>query len=43
MLAAAFVLGVPAMANVHKEQMRDLAITHWEFTDAEREDLTVRL
>lgn len=39
MLAAAFILGVPAMNTTRKEAMRDLAITRWEFTPEEQAEM----
>jgi hypothetical protein len=39
MLAAAFKLGIPIMPTPHKEEMRQLAMTRWEFSAAERRDL----
>lgn len=39
MLAAAFILGVPAMEGAEKARMRELAMTRWEFTDQERVDM----
>jgi DNA polymerase-1 len=39
MLAAAFILGVPAMNSTRKEEMRDLAITRWEFAPEEQREM----
>jgi hypothetical protein len=39
MLAAAFIFGIPTMDTTHKEEMRQLAITRWEFTPAEQTEL----
>jgi DNA polymerase-1 len=41
MLAAAFQLGVPAMASARKEAMRQLAMTRWEFTPEEQVEMMV--
>jgi hypothetical protein len=39
MLAAAFILGVPTMDTARKEEMRTLAMTRWDFSEAEQNEM----